>query len=246
LANQGNCSFKSVSPDTILNAYVGNSEKKMREIFNTAKHEAHDQDNTSILFFDECDRLFRKPGSNDCEVSSNITGIFQDCMDGVQQTMGDVVVLAATNHLELIPGEILSRFQNRIEVHLPDAQARIAITKLQIEKKTKDTLRSELKEADFDRLAEVTEGASGRDIKWLVKNTLKERVLSTKNHNGWWCKDEEDYYVPCYHSCTKKCKAEKFLYNQRPEAYKVRPPPLSYVHFKEAIDKYGVSPSQQD
>lgn len=242
VASHADCSFTCVSPDDVLNAFIGKSEEKMRDIFKTAKSEAVVQENTSVLFFDECDRLFRKGGKNDCEVSSNITAIFQECMDGVQKPSGQVVVLAATNHPEKIPQAILSRFQNMIEVQLPDAQDRITITKLQIEKRTKDTLRSDMKEADFDRLAEATEGASGRDIKWLVKNALKVRRISTTNHDGWWCKDEEGVYIPCFHSWTSLCKKEKFSYNQRPDGYKARSPPLSYRHFEQAIKNYGLSP----
>ena len=245
VASHADCSFTSVSPDDVLNAFIGKSEEKMREIFNTAKANAVKHKNTSVLFFDECDRLFRNPGKNDCEVSSNITGIFQVCMEGVKQPSGKVVVLAATNHRERLPQEIISRFQNEIKVQLPDSQARIAITKLQIEKQTV-SIRSDMKEAAFDRLAEATEGASGRDIKWLVKNALKVRRTLTRNHNGWWCKDEEDCYVPCFHSCANKCKAEKFSYDQRPNGYIARPPPLSYRHFEEAKKKYGLSPQEDD
>ena len=241
VASHANCSFTCVSPDDVLNAFIGKSEEKMREIFKTAKSEAVVQENTSVLFFDECDRLFRKGGKNDCEVSSNITAIFQECMDGVQKPSGQVVVLAATNHPERLPQAILSRFQNRIEVQLPGAQERKIIIKLQIEKKTIN-IRSDMKEAHFDRLAEATEGASGRDIETLVKNALKVRRISTTNYDGWWCKDEEGVYVPCFHSWTSLCKKEKFSYNQRPNVYKARSPPLSYKHFEEAIEKYGLSP----
>ena len=104
-----------------------------------------------------------------------------------------------------------------------------------------------MKETDFDRLAEVTEGASGRDIKTLVENALVVRRTLTRNHNGWWCKDEEGFYVPCFHSCTNMCKPEKFSYNQRPDGYIniARPPPLSYRHFEEAIEKNGLSPKNK-
>ena len=90
VASHANCSFTCVSPDDVLNAFVGKSEEKMREI---SKAEAVEHKNTSVLFFDEADRLFRKPGKNDCEVSSNITAIFQECMDGVQQPKGKAGVM---------------------------------------------------------------------------------------------------------------------------------------------------------
>ena len=216
----------------------------MRARFKFAKTKAVELNNTSILFIDECDGLFRKSSRNDPESTVNITRIFQECMNGILEPKGQVVVLAATNYREMLPPAILSRFQYKIEVKLPDKHERVEITKLQIRKRTKKDLRTDMTEADFNSLAEETEGASGRDLEMLVKNTLQVRRTFTKNHDGWWCKDDAGNFVPCNHTDRVSCGAELFSYARRPG--KVKNEPLSLKHFRESIDKFGVSPQFQE
>lgn len=245
LATHGNCNFVSVSPDDILDEFIGNSEKKMKKCFESSQKMARDYGNSSIIFFDECDRLFQKPGRNDCKVISNIQGIFQVVMDGVHKPKGQVVVLAATNYKERLPEAIRSRFQKEIKIDRPHLSERVEIIKLVIGKSTK-SIRSNMKESDFNQLGEDTKGASGRDLKMLVKNTLDVRRTSTKEYDGLWCKDRDGIYVPCACIDINKCQAERFSYVGRPEGYEARPPPLSYNHFDDAIKTYGVSPNDQE
>ncbi len=239
VATHGNCNFIKVSPDDVLGMRLGDSEKKMRAYLNFAKEKAAQLGNTSVLFFEECNRLLRKPGKNHCEVTANITAIIQECLSGAADVEGRIVVLATTNHPEQMPIAIRSRMK-MIEVELPGPSERIAILQSELAKQTKN-LRSNLQDCDFSYIADSTEGASGRDLKSLVENAMNIRVEATKRHNGRWCKDVEDFFVPCSHPRREDCKSpQQFAWGDQPQ--RARTPPLSLHHFEGAIKQYGVSP----
>ena len=230
LATHGKCNFVCVTPKSVLDSYFGNTEKNISGIFDLAKEKAVELDNTTVLFFDEIDGLIGKPGTNDCKTEEQIIKIFQVALSGANEPKGKVVVVGATNYPDRLPEAILSRF-SQIEVFLPDHSERVQILKLHLTQETQN-LRSELDDTDYNYLGRLTDGASGRDIRRLVKNAMKERRLPCKNYDGWWCRDSEGYFVPC--SCDR---GEKKKLNDRD---KKRMPPLSLRHFEKAIEESGV------
>ena len=239
LATSGGCIFIKISPDDILNEFIGKSEERMRGVFLVAKEKAAETGKAAVLFIDECDRLFRKPGRNDCEVSSNITGIFQECMNGITEPKGQLIVLGATNYKEKLPSPILSRFANKIQIDLPGVEERIAIAKLNI--KSSHSLTDD----DFARFAEMTEGYSGRDIFNLITKGAKPAARAEAiHHNGAWCKNEEDRYIPCYHSLDHPCRAKESgtftEVKERTRTVEFRPRPLAMKHIESGIDLLGV------
>ena len=204
LATNRGCIFIKISPDDILREYIGKSEERMRGVFLLAKEKAAESGKTAVLFIDDCDRLFRKPGRNECEVASNITGIFEECMNGITEPKGQLIVLGATNYKGKLPSPILSRFANKIEVNLPGREERIAIVKRNIKSS------HSLTEDDFTRFAVMTDGYSGRDIFNLIKNGAEPaRKKEAREHSNAWCKNENDCYIPCYHSPDHPCRGKE-------------------------------------
>ena len=103
VANESGVNFISVKGPSLMSKYVGESERGIREVFKKAK-----QASPTILFFDEIDSLVPKRGSggSDSQVTERVISQFLTEMDGIEELKG-VVVLAATNRLDLIDPAIL-------------------------------------------------------------------------------------------------------------------------------------------
>lgn len=238
MASNGGCIFFKISPDDILRKHVGESEERMRGFFLIAKEKAVETGKTAVLFIDECDRLFKEPGNNDCEVTGNITGIFQECMNGITEPKGQLIFLGATNYKEKLPSPILSRFAIKIPINLPDREERIAIAKRNM------TSIHSLTDDEFDQFAEMTDGYSGRDIYNLIKRGAEpSRKLEAKEHSGAWCKNNNDCYVPCFHSPDHPCRAkERGTFREikkRTKTENVRPRLLALKHIEMGINLLG-------
>ncbi|KAG8454106.1 hypothetical protein GDO86_000663, partial [Hymenochirus boettgeri] len=96
LANQSGLNFLAVKGPELMNKYVGESERAVRQIFRKARTVA-----PSILFFDEIDALAVERGSSAGNVADRVLAQLLTEMDGIEQ-LKDVVVLAATNRPDLI------------------------------------------------------------------------------------------------------------------------------------------------
>ena len=235
LATNGRCIFMSISFADILTEYIGKSEERMRAVFLIAKEKAVESGKAVLLFIDTCDRLFRKPGKNDSEVSSNITGIFRECMNGIDEPKGQLIVLGATNYKNKLPEPILSRFAYTIEINLPDRNERIAILKLNIK-----NIRCSLTDDDFARFADTTDGFSGRDIFNLIKVADRVRKTEAKEHCGAWCKNDQDCFIPCFHSLDHPCRGKESgtfkQVRERTKSSDFRPRPLAMKHIEIGIN----------
>lgn len=121
----------------------------------------------SIIFIDEVDSLCgsRSEGENDS--SRRIKTEFLVQMQGVGNDMDGILVLGATNVPWELDNAIRRRFQKRIYIQLPDANARAGIFKIKIGK-----TRHNLTDDDFRILGEETEGYSGSDVAIVVNEAL--------------------------------------------------------------------------
>jgi len=123
--------FLHVKGPELLNKYVGESERKIREIFQKAKEKA-DKGVPVIIFFDEMDSLFRTRGAGiSSDVESTIVPQFLAEIDGVER-LRNVIVIGATNRQDLIDPAVLrpGRLDVKIRVDRPDRdEARDIFTK---------------------------------------------------------------------------------------------------------------------
>ena len=113
--------FLHVKGPELLNKYVGESERKIREIFLKAKEKA-DKGVPVIIFFDEMDSLFRTRGAGiSSDVESTIVPQFLAEIDGVER-LRNVIVIGATNRQDLIDPAVLrpGRLDVKIRVDRPD------------------------------------------------------------------------------------------------------------------------------
>ena len=167
VATESEANFISVRGPELLSKWVGESERGIREVFRRAR-----QASPCVIFFDEIDALAPTRGmGGDSMVTERVVSQLLTELDGVQSLQG-VVVLAATNRIDIVDPALLraGRFDKLVQIPLPDKPARKEILKIH----TKGVPIA--KDVDLDRIVEMTEGFSGADMASLT-NTAVSIVL---------------------------------------------------------------------
>jgi proteasome-associated ATPase len=116
--------FMNIKGPELLNKYVGETERKIREIFTKAKEKAA-EDVPVVVFFDEMDALFRTRGSGiSSDVETTIVPQLLAEIDGVEG-LKNVIVIGASNRQDLIDPAILrpGRLDVKIKIDRPDRNA---------------------------------------------------------------------------------------------------------------------------
>jgi transitional endoplasmic reticulum ATPase len=160
LAGSGALNVFSVKGAELLDKWVGESERAVRELFRRATDAA-----PALVFLDEVDALApRRGGSSDAGVADRVVAALLTELDGVEP-MRDVVVLGATNRPELIDPALLrpGRLERLVYVPPPDAQARAAILKAA----ARNTPLAA--DVDLDALATELDGYSAADCTALIR-----------------------------------------------------------------------------
>lgn len=161
VANESNANFISVKATELFNMFVGESERKVREIFEKARGAA-----PAVIFIDEIDAIAgERSGSNfDSGVGSRILNALLTELDGVNE-LKDVVVIGATNRPDLIDPAFLrpGRFDRLIEIPIPDKEARLSILKIHTSKMPIDA------DVDLNLLAASTEKYSGAELENICR-----------------------------------------------------------------------------
>ncbi|CAO2613247.1 Ribosome biogenesis protein SPATA5 [Lemmus lemmus] len=156
LANESGLNFLAIKGPELMNKYVGESERAVREIFRKARAVA-----PSIIFFDELDALAVERGSSSGagNVADRVLAQLLTEMDGIEQ-LKDVTVLAATNRPDRIDKALMrpGRIDRIIYVPLPDAATRREILNLQLHSMPVSN------EVDLDELVLQTDTYSGAEI----------------------------------------------------------------------------------
>jgi len=163
LAHEAGAAFFSIKGAELLDKYVGESERGVRELFARARAGA-----PAIMFFDEFDALAPVRGRSSTSVSDSVVAALLTELDGVADR-GQIAVIAATNRPDLIDPALLrsGRFETHIELGLPGPAARRAMLGL-----TDVPLADDV---DLDELAARAEGLSFADLAGL----LREAALAT-------------------------------------------------------------------
>ena len=120
--------FLNIKGPELLNKYVGETERKIREIFVKAREKAA-EDVPVIVFFDEMDALFRTRGSGiSSDVETTIVPQLLAEIDGVEH-LRNVIVVGASNRQDLIDPAILrpGRLDVKVKIERPDATAAVDI-----------------------------------------------------------------------------------------------------------------------
>ncbi|MFC6835683.1 AAA family ATPase [Halomarina ordinaria] len=158
IAGESGVNFIHVAGPELIDKYVGESEKAIREVFERARQTA-----PTIVFFDEIDALAGRRGEGH-EVTERVVSQLLTELDGLTANP-NLMVLAATNRYESLDAALLrpGRLESHLEVPLPDEAARRAILAVHTDEKPL------AEEVDLDELAADTGGYSGADLEALVR-----------------------------------------------------------------------------
>jgi transitional endoplasmic reticulum ATPase len=159
VANETNAHFISLSGPEIMSKYYGESEERLREIFNEAEKNA-----PSIIFIDEIDSIAPKREEVTGEVEKRVVAQLLALMDGMQ-SRGKVVVIAATNRPNALDPALRrpGRFDREIVIGVPDQAGRLEI--LQVHTRGMPLAEG----VDLQKLASSTHGFVGADLESLAK-----------------------------------------------------------------------------
>ncbi|KAJ7134465.1 AAA-domain-containing protein [Mycena epipterygia] len=161
-AFESGVNFIAVKGPEVLNKFVGESERTVREIFRKARAAA-----PSIVFFDEIDALATSRTSSDTDAGSSHEGVLTSLlneMDGVQELLG-VTVLAATNRPDAIDSALMrpGRLDRILYVGPPDQEGREEILRIRMKN------MNVAPDVDVVEIARMTDGCSGAEITALCQ-----------------------------------------------------------------------------
>jgi len=159
--------FFNVKVSNVLSKYFGESTRLISALFAVARRLS-----PAVVFLDEFDALTPARGSGESGAERRVVSTLLAELDGLEGKSDPAFVLTigATNHPWLLDPAILSRFQRRIYVPLPDADARRAILEIHILRKGHQT------QVPLEEWVRRTEGYSGRELEQLAQAAINHMI----------------------------------------------------------------------
>jgi transitional endoplasmic reticulum ATPase len=174
VASETQAHFIHLDAPTVMNKFVGEAEKRLRDIFDQAEKNA-----PSIIFIDELDSIAPKREESYGEVERRVVAQLLALMDGLKGR-GKVIVIAATNRPDALDPALRrgGRFDREIEIGIPNKAGRLDILKIHTRNMPLN------KNVNIKELAEVTHGFVGADLEALCKeaamSVLRRNIPSFK------------------------------------------------------------------
>ncbi|MDP3992370.1 MAG: CDC48 family AAA ATPase [Nanoarchaeota archaeon] len=180
VATETEANFILLNGPEIMSKFYGESEKKIRDIFEEAEKTA-----PAIIFIDEIDAIAPKREEVTGEVERRVVSQLLTMMDGLK-SRGKVVVIGATNRINSLDPALRrpGRFDREIEINVPGKQGRLSILKIHSRGMPLN------KDVNLDEISSVTHGFVGADLESLCKEAamiVLRRILPKMKMEG----DEE-------------------------------------------------------
>jgi len=166
VANESEANFFSINGPEIMSKFYGESEARLREIFQQAQQNA-----PSIIFIDELDAIAPKREEVTGEVERRVVAQLLALMDGLSGR-GNVIVIGATNRPGALDPALRrpGRFDREVEIGVPDKPGRHEI--LQIHTRGMPLAQ----DVDLKKLSEMTHGYTGADLASLARETAMKAL----------------------------------------------------------------------
>jgi transitional endoplasmic reticulum ATPase len=180
VANESEAHFILLNGPEIMSKFYGESEKKIREIFDEAEKNA-----PAIIFIDEIDSLAPKREESQGEVERRVVSQLLTMMDGLK-SRGKVVVIGATNRPNALDPALRrpGRFDREVEISVPDKEGRLQVLKIH----TRGMPLT--KDVDLEKIAAKTHGFVGADLSSLAKEAAM--VVLRRNLNKFNLEEDEE------------------------------------------------------
>src|SRR6266849_3834461 len=181
VASETNAAFFVINGPEILNKLYGESESRLRSVFQEAQRRA-----PSIIFIDELDALAPKRSETNGELERRIVGQLLELMDGIA-SRGQVLLIGATNQPNSLDTALRrpGRFDREIFLRVPDLHGRMEILRIH----SRDAALAA--DIDFARLAQLTPGFVGADLEALCREAAMIALRRVLPHI-----DYERGYIP--------------------------------------------------
>jgi len=186
VATESEATFILLNGPEIMSKFYGESEKKIRDIFDDAEKNA-----PAIIFIDEIDAIAPKREESYGEVERRVVSQLLTMMDGLKGR-GRVVVIGATNRPDAIDPALRrgGRFDREIQIGVPDRKGRESILKIH----TRNMPLA--KDVNVEKYAEITHGFVGADLSTLCKEAAMARLRKAIKSNSDYLKIKEDEPMP--------------------------------------------------
>ena len=161
VASRANATFLRMSGSELVQKYVGEGARLVRDVFQMAREKA-----PCIIFIDEIDAVgghrTHDGTTGSAEVNRTMVQLLSE-LDGFEER-GEVKIIAATNRIDLLDPALLrpGRFDRIIEIPMPDEKGRLEIFKIHTRNMALDN------DVDLDKLVKLTNDLTGADIKAIV------------------------------------------------------------------------------
>ena len=179
IAKQLNLPLVIARLDSLISSYLGTTAKNIRNLFEFA------QKIPCVLFLDEFDAISKARDDNN--ELGELKRVVNSLLQNVDSMSKDSLLLAATNHQQLLDSAVWRRFDYKLEIELPDKEA---ISKL-IYLFTGHM--GTLSEKDVTELSTLFYGLSGAEIEELITKSIRNAVI----HNHFFDKKNiyEEYFI---------------------------------------------------
>jgi len=167
LAGELNLPLFTVRLDAILTKFMGESAAKLRQVFDAIA------DVRGVYFFDEFDAIGSQRGlSNDV---GEVRRILNSFLQMIEQDNSNSLIIAATNHPEILDVALFRRFDDIIQYQLPESTAITSLLKNRLSGYVKKGFR-------WNKAISTAEGLSGADITRAANETIKEMLINNLDH----------------------------------------------------------------
>jgi len=166
VANESEANFYSINGPEIMSKFYGESEARLREIFQQAQQNA-----PSIIFVDELDAIAPKREEVTGEVERRVVAQLLALMDGLSGR-GNVIVIGATNRPSALDPALRrpGRFDREIEIGVPDKKGRYEVLQIHTRGMPLAT------DVDLPKLSAMTHGYTGADLSSLGRETAMKAL----------------------------------------------------------------------
>ena len=151
-----------------VSSYLGKTGKNIKEIFEYSRN------NNAILFLDEFDAIAKK--RDDTSELGELKRIVNVLLKELEEWPSDNIIIAATNHPDILDKAIWRRFDTKIEVEIPNYDQRLKIWGIYLKPKLTNISNRFIK-----LVADISSGLSPSDIKSISDKSLQKYIVSGKN-----------------------------------------------------------------
>ncbi|NQX95723.1 MAG: AAA family ATPase [Erythrobacter sp.] len=174
LATEMGVTFINFDPSKLFSSRVGDSEAAMRQALNQIEACA-----PAVVFVDEIEKGLAGIQSSSYSDSGTTARVIGTFLSWFQDHDEDIFIIATANSINTLPPELVSRFEEKYFVGLPDQSARERCFEIQLAKYWKDTMGNR-EDVDIAALAEAASNLTGREIEQVVCDGIRKAFMSSE------------------------------------------------------------------